>query len=202
MGIDRKTGYAWRSGRTPLDVRRSRERAEAVRQLRVISARYLNERIVTADRLREGATQTAIAAELGRPRCTISREIGRNARPDTGRPGNGPSSAGPVPRPARSPPPGVTSSAGDQAGMAAAPSGSAVGCAMTSLSEASFPCRTKRSIRPSTYKAGENYAVRWPAPPGEKEAGYADVKAVRVVVHRRRPPWPECGQRPLIGPEA
>jgi IS30 family transposase len=52
----------------------------------VVSSRYLSqdERIVIADRWREGVSQTAIAAELGRPRCTISREIDRNAHPDSG----------------------------------------------------------------------------------------------------------------------
>ena len=37
-----------------------------------------------ADRWREGVSQTAIAAELGRPGCTISREIRRNAHPGSG----------------------------------------------------------------------------------------------------------------------
>jgi IS30 family transposase len=36
---------------------------------------------VIADRLRAGASQAAIAVELGRPRCTVSREIRRNRHP-------------------------------------------------------------------------------------------------------------------------
>jgi IS30 family transposase len=49
-----------------------------------MSTRYLSqtERIVIADRRRAGVNQTAIAVELGRPRCTISRELRRNAQPD------------------------------------------------------------------------------------------------------------------------
>jgi transposase, IS30 family len=39
---------------------------------------------VIADRLLAGASQAAIAAELGRPRCTISREIRRNQHPGSG----------------------------------------------------------------------------------------------------------------------
>jgi IS30 family transposase len=47
------------------------------------SSRYLNEaeRIHIADRLREGASLRAIAAELGRSPSTVSREIRRNRRP-------------------------------------------------------------------------------------------------------------------------
>ncbi|MEU0552400.1 IS30 family transposase [Micromonospora sp. NPDC005979] len=51
-----------------------------------VSDRYLSqaERIVIADRLREGASQAAIAAELRRSPGTISREIRRNRHPDSG----------------------------------------------------------------------------------------------------------------------
>ncbi|GAA3271387.1 hypothetical protein GCM10020218_013770 [Dactylosporangium vinaceum] len=44
----------------------------------------MDERVVIADRVRAGVSQAAIAAELGRPRCTISREIARNGDPDGG----------------------------------------------------------------------------------------------------------------------
>nr|WP_246656693.1 IS30 family transposase [Dactylosporangium vinaceum] len=44
----------------------------------------VDERVVIADRVRAGVSQAAIAAELGRPRCTISREIARNGDPDGG----------------------------------------------------------------------------------------------------------------------
>jgi IS30 family transposase len=50
------------------------------------SSRFLteDERIVIADRLRAKASIQAIAAELGRPASTISREITRNAHPGSG----------------------------------------------------------------------------------------------------------------------
>ncbi|XVU23499.1 helix-turn-helix domain-containing protein [Actinoplanes sp. CA-054009] len=37
-----------------------------------------------ADELLAGASQAAIAAQLGRPRCTISRELRRNRHPGRG----------------------------------------------------------------------------------------------------------------------
>jgi IS30 family transposase len=43
-----------------------------------------DERILIADRLREGACQSSIAAELGRDRSTISREVRRNRHPGSG----------------------------------------------------------------------------------------------------------------------
>ncbi|MGK5681972.1 IS30 family transposase [Actinoplanes sp. URMC 104] len=89
VGVDRKTGFDWRhpACRQARDARQeARKRAVVAARRAPICARYLSqdERIVIADRLREGASQTQIAAELGRPRCTISREVARNAHPVTG----------------------------------------------------------------------------------------------------------------------
>jgi IS30 family transposase len=52
--------------------------------LREISARYphQDERIVIADRVRDNASIRSIARELGRPACTVSREIRRHRHPD------------------------------------------------------------------------------------------------------------------------
>jgi IS30 family transposase len=92
VGVDRRTGYEWRNlgSRTSRKAwRKARQRQEraalAVRRA-AVSARYLSqdERIVIADRLRAGVSQTAIAAELGRSRCTVSREIRRNRHPAGG----------------------------------------------------------------------------------------------------------------------
>ncbi|WP_455565630.1 IS30 family transposase [Micromonospora chalcea] len=85
VGVNRKTGHRWRFGRA--------SRAKAGQQMKQpaarpspVSSRFLSqdERIVIADRLREGACQAAIAAELGRDRSTISREIRRNRHPGSG----------------------------------------------------------------------------------------------------------------------
>nr|BFE66167.1 hypothetical protein GCM10020063_106930 [Dactylosporangium thailandense] len=44
----------------------------------------LEERVVIGDRLLAGVSQAAVAVELGRPRCTVSREIARNRDLDGG----------------------------------------------------------------------------------------------------------------------
>ncbi|XVV17554.1 IS30 family transposase [Actinoplanes sp. CA-131856] len=91
VGVGRRTGYEWRHPveRALKKARykaRQRERRRVLAARAVISTRYLSqdERIVIADQLRAGVSQAAIAAELGRPRCTVSREIRRNRHPDSG----------------------------------------------------------------------------------------------------------------------
>ncbi|WP_456237655.1 IS30 family transposase [Actinoplanes oryzae] len=86
VGINRKTGHRWRYG--------TRGSAKAGRQETVlpaarpsaISGRYLSQddRIVIADRLREGASLRTIAVQLRRSPGTISREVRRNRHPDSG----------------------------------------------------------------------------------------------------------------------
>jgi IS30 family transposase len=89
VGINRRTGYKWRygatrqlaSGRLVTD-----KPATSSDQDVTVTGRYLSqdERIMIADRLRENTSETAIAAELGRDRSTIHREIRRNRHPRTG----------------------------------------------------------------------------------------------------------------------
>ncbi|WP_435819527.1 IS30 family transposase [Micromonospora tulbaghiae] len=85
VGINRKTGHRWRYGRTRQTKAGQQGVPPAARPL-AVSDRFLSqaERIVIADRLREGASQAAIAAELRRSPGTISREIRRNRHPDSG----------------------------------------------------------------------------------------------------------------------
>ncbi|MFF4054164.1 IS30 family transposase, partial [Streptomyces chartreusis] len=79
VGINRRTGKAWRNGRNA-----SKGRPQRTPPIRVPAAagpsRYLQEadRIHIADRLREKASLRTIAAELGRSPSTISREVRRN----------------------------------------------------------------------------------------------------------------------------
>ncbi|MFK3985779.1 IS30 family transposase [Micromonospora sp. NPDC050397] len=85
VGVNRRTGHRWRFGSTGQgDVGQRSERSAARRS--PVSGRFLSqgERIVIADRLREGAAQASIAVELGRDRSTISREIRRNRHPGSG----------------------------------------------------------------------------------------------------------------------
>ncbi|WP_425548288.1 IS30 family transposase [Actinoplanes cyaneus] len=93
VGVDRRTGYQWRAmepGRARIAPRSSTGRlpSAGIRPARpsVISDRFLSEaeRLVIADRLFEGVTQQAIAAELGRAPSTISREVRRNRHPGSG----------------------------------------------------------------------------------------------------------------------
>jgi hypothetical protein len=89
VGIDRKTGTRWRLGRT---IRSSNGRelhypAVINSRVTVISERYLSEdeRIRIADLRQQGRSIRAIAAELERSPATMSREVRRNADPDTGK---------------------------------------------------------------------------------------------------------------------
>jgi IS30 family transposase len=79
VGVNPRTGREWRNGRP--EGRKKRPVAPA-RNVPVPqgASRFLGEddRIHIADRIREGATIRAIAAELGRSPSTISREIKRN----------------------------------------------------------------------------------------------------------------------------
>jgi transposase, IS30 family len=91
VGINTRTGRDWRRG-----VRKSRTaRIYPDRPIvvaadfgsgRAISARYLSEdeRVVIADLHRAGRGVRQIATELGRAPSTISRELTRNAHPDSG----------------------------------------------------------------------------------------------------------------------
>ncbi len=86
VGINRRTGTRWRYGRT-VDLGDGHQlHYAAVVAPVVTSPRFLSEaeRVVIADALRSGRSQTSIADELGRHRSTISREISRNRHPETG----------------------------------------------------------------------------------------------------------------------
>jgi IS30 family transposase len=80
VGINVRTGKRWRNGRNPTG---SEAGASPITSAApsVVRGRFLNEdeRVVIADRRRTGATLQQIAAELGRDRSTISRELRRNA---------------------------------------------------------------------------------------------------------------------------
>jgi IS30 family transposase len=85
VGINRRTGKEWRNGRHASASHTAR--APVVRPgAQDGPTRYLreDERIHIADRLREGASLRAIAAELGRSPSTISREVRRNRHPASG----------------------------------------------------------------------------------------------------------------------
>ncbi|WP_405021606.1 IS30 family transposase [Kitasatospora sp. NBC_00070] len=79
VGINRRTGNRWRSGRSSERGRRAVPPIDSVVPPSGPS-RYLteDERVHIADRLREKATIRQIAAELGRSPSTISREVRRN----------------------------------------------------------------------------------------------------------------------------
>ena len=88
VGVARKTGQRWRHGRR--DVTRAGREVHYPPVLRPpapIDARFLSEeeRLAIADGLRERLSIRAIAAELGRNPSTVSREVRRNADPQTGR---------------------------------------------------------------------------------------------------------------------
>ncbi|WP_433363724.1 IS30 family transposase [Actinoplanes sp. CA-142083] len=76
VGVSYRLTKRWRNGPKPI-------RSAAERSVR---GRYLNadERIHIADRRREQASVRQIAAELGRDPSTVSRELRRNAHPDSG----------------------------------------------------------------------------------------------------------------------
>lgn len=79
VGINKRTGKRWRNGTNPTG-RRAGAPPITVVPRPSSCGRFLSveERIVIADRLREGASLRSIAAELGRSPSTISREVRRN----------------------------------------------------------------------------------------------------------------------------
>lgn len=84
VGINRKTGTRWRLGRTLRNTAGEAVHYPPVITLRAPtprSDRYLSadERIVISDLNRAGAGVRSIAAEVGRPPSTISRELRRNS---------------------------------------------------------------------------------------------------------------------------
>jgi transposase, IS30 family len=88
VGINRRTGTRWRYGRTVVN----RAGVELVYEpiadkTRQVSARFLSEqeRVRIADLLVLQHSIRAIAIQLHRSPSTISREIGRNSDPETGR---------------------------------------------------------------------------------------------------------------------
>jgi len=86
VGVNERTGREWRRGRPEGRVKRSRPPARKTALVDGTSSRFLteDERIVIADLRRAKATMRAIAAELGRPVSTVSRELKRNAHPGSG----------------------------------------------------------------------------------------------------------------------
>ena len=81
VGVDRRTGYLWRRGRSITDATgQTVHYPPILPSPPPISPRFLSEdeRVLIADRRHAGATIRAIAAELGRSPSTISREIHRN----------------------------------------------------------------------------------------------------------------------------
>jgi transposase, IS30 family len=89
VGINRRTGKRWRHGRTITSSSGRRLHYPPVVGVgrRDISPRYLSEdeRVLIGDRRRAGESVRAIARELGRSPATVSRELRRNADPDSGR---------------------------------------------------------------------------------------------------------------------
>jgi IS30 family transposase len=87
VGINRRTGKRWRHGRAVVTARgKVLTYAPIMSQPPVISDRFLSEdeRVAIADGLVLGQSLRAIAAELGRPASTISREVSRNSDPGSG----------------------------------------------------------------------------------------------------------------------
>ena len=87
VGVDRRTGYIWRRGRSITDAAgQTVHYPPILPSPPAISPRFLSEdeRVLIADRRHAGATIRAIAAELGRSPSTVSREIQRNRQPEGG----------------------------------------------------------------------------------------------------------------------
>ena len=91
MGVSKRTGKAWRNGRTRATGRDEKPLVDWYRDPmdtpKPIHERYLcqDERLTIADRLRLGDGVRAIAGLLNRSPATVSREIRRNTNPRTGR---------------------------------------------------------------------------------------------------------------------
>jgi IS30 family transposase len=86
VGVHLRTGREWRNGRLPSPGHRAKQPVRATAVPAPGPSRYLteDERIHIADRLREHAGIRQIAAGLGRAPSTVSREVRRNAHPETG----------------------------------------------------------------------------------------------------------------------
>ena len=90
VGVSKRTGKAWRNGRTRATGRHERASMDWYRSTmdkpKRIHARYLSqeERIQIADRLRLGDSIRAIARLPGRDPGTVSREVERNRNPESG----------------------------------------------------------------------------------------------------------------------
>lgn len=90
VGVSKRTGKAWRNGRTRSTGRDEKASVDCYRkgmeQLGNVDARYLcqEERLRIADLHRLGHGVRAIARAIGRPPSTVSREIRRNTNPGSG----------------------------------------------------------------------------------------------------------------------
>lgn len=91
VGVSKRTGKAWRNGRTRATGRNEKPLVDWYRSTmdkpKTLHPRYLSqeERIQIADRLRLGDSIRAIARLLGRDPGTVSREVERNRNPESGR---------------------------------------------------------------------------------------------------------------------
>ena len=90
VGVSKRTGKAWRNGRTRATGRNEKPLVDWYRSTmdkpKTLHPRYLSqeERIKIADRLRLGDSIRAIARLLGRDPGTVSREVERNRNPESG----------------------------------------------------------------------------------------------------------------------
>ena len=90
VGVSKRTGKAWRNGRTRATGRNEKPLVDWYRSTmdkpKTLHPRYLSqeERIQIADRLRLGDSIRAIARLLGRDPGTVSREVERNRNPESG----------------------------------------------------------------------------------------------------------------------
>lgn len=89
VGVSKRTGKAWRNGRTRATGRNEQPLVHwypkgVEHKHQTGSGRYLSEheRLLVADLTREGLSVRAIATRLGRAPSTVSRELRRNADPD------------------------------------------------------------------------------------------------------------------------
>lgn len=89
-GVSKRTGKAWRNGRTRATGRNEKPLVDWYRSTmdkpKTLHPRYLSqeERIQIADRLRPGDSIRAIARLLGRDPGTVGREVERNGNPESG----------------------------------------------------------------------------------------------------------------------
>jgi IS30 family transposase len=86
VGVHLRTGREWRNGRHASSGHRAAPPAAKTAVPASGPSRFLteDERVCIADRLRAGAGIRQVAAELGRSPSTISREVRRNAHPESG----------------------------------------------------------------------------------------------------------------------